>query len=223
MPVKLLIFDLDGTLIDSARDITEALNHAMGPGIEPVSVEQTKTMIGEGVMKLLTKLLEQRHVTTERPVLMKVFLDYYSSHLDVHTAPYPEVKETLQKLSVYKKAVVSNKLHRLILKTLESLGLAHYFDLVAGGDTSPERKPSPKAILPVLERFEVKPEETVLIGDSIYDIEAGRAAGVKTVAVTYGYGGNGFDRNADYRIDRMGKLVDVLRELNERTPESHNL
>lgn len=220
MAIRLLIFDLDGTLIDSAQDITMALNHAMGPDVEPVTTEQTKAMIGEGAMKLLAKLLEQRRVTTDRPVLMKNFLDYYSSHLDIYTEPYPEVKETLEKLGSYKKAVVSNKLHKLSVKTLEAFGLLRHFDFVAGGDTSPERKPSPRAILPVLDRFEVKPEETILIGDSIYDVEAGRAAGVKTVAVTYGYGGAGFARNADYQIDVMGKLVGIVRDLDNGRPES---
>ncbi len=219
MAIRLLIFDLDGTLVDSARDITEALNHAMGPDVEPVTTEQTKTMIGEGAIKLLNKLLEQRRVKTDRPVLMKDFLDYYSSHLDVYTEPYPEVRETLDQLGGYKKALVSNKLYRLSVKTLESFDLLRHFEFIAGGDTSPERKPSPRAILPVLDRFEAKPEETILIGDSIYDVEAGRAAGVRTVAVTYGYGSIGFERTADYRIDAMGKLVEIVRELDNGRPE----
>lgn len=219
MAIRLLIFDLDGTLIDSARDITEALNSAMGPGVEPVSVKQTKMMIGEGVMKLLVKLLDQRHVTTDRRVLMERFLAYYSSHLDVYTAPYEGVEETLTQLDTYKKAVVSNKLERLTLKTLDSLGLLHHFDYVVGGDTSPERKPSPKAILPVLERFGVKPEESVLVGDSIYDVQAGVAAGTRTVAVMYGYGSPGFAKQADYRITRFGDLLQVLQDLNNGKPQ----
>jgi phosphoglycolate phosphatase len=219
MAIRLLIFDLDGTLVDSVRDICEALNYAIGPSPEPVSLEETKAMIGEGVTTLLAKLLMQRHVTTERTVLLRSFLDYYSSHLNIHTAPYPGVRETLDSLSGYKKAVVSNKLQRLSVRVLELFNLIDYFDYVMGGDMTPERKPSPKAILPVLEQFKVKPAEALLIGDSIYDVEAGYSAGVKTVAAMYGYGGQGFAERADYRINDFGDILKIVRELNDGNPE----
>ena len=93
---------------------------------------------------------------------------------------------------------------------LEALDLMKYFDCVMGGDTLPEKKPSPVPIFNVLSRFNMRPEEALLIGDSIYDIEAGRAAGVKTVAALYGYGDPGFWKGADYRIESIEGLIGIL-------------
>jgi len=104
MPIKLLIFDLDGTLIDTGRDITNALNYALSSqGIKSLSVEDTIRMIGEGIIRLIEKILGHNRFE-ERDAVIKKFLDYYSEHLTEYSTVYPYVRETLKQLDGYKKA-----------------------------------------------------------------------------------------------------------------------
>ena len=113
MPVKLLIFDLDGTLIDTSRDITNALNYALSSqGFKSLSVEDTIKMIGEGITRLIEKTLGHDRLH-ERDAVIKKFLDYYSEHLTDYSTVYPYVRETLAQLDGYKKAVISNKRENL--------------------------------------------------------------------------------------------------------------
>jgi phosphoglycolate phosphatase len=100
-------------------------------------------------------------------------------------------------------------------KTLDALDLLKHFELVAGGDSSSERKPSPVPILRVLSLLDVAPHEALMVGDSVYDIAAGRAADLKTVAVTYGYGAAGFSDGSNFIIDRFSRLLEVIRNLDE--------
>jgi phosphoglycolate phosphatase len=217
MAVSLIIFDLDGTLIDSAGDISTALNYAIRPyGLPAVTLEETKAYIGEGVTIMIEKLLALKGtISLNKKTLTKRFLEYYSSHLVANTAPYPEVRETLERLSPCRKAVISNKLTGLAEKTLDALDLLKHFELVAGGDSSSERKPSPVPILRVLSLLDVAPHEALMVGDSVYDIAAGRAADLKTVAVTYGYGAAGFSDGSNFIIDRFSRLLEVIRNLDE--------
>jgi phosphoglycolate phosphatase len=218
--IKLLIFDLDGTLVDSSEDISNALNHAIGPyGIPAVSVAETITLVGEGLTRLIEKVIEQKAPGLELSVLVDRFLGYYSDHLADHTRPYPGTESVLQELVEYKKAVVSNKIESLSVKVLEATKLIGYFDYVAGGDTVSEKKPSPVPILDVLSRFDAGPDEALLIGDSIYDIEAGRNASVRTVAARYGYGTPSSLSRADYHIARIEELPEAVRRAKERTGE----
>ena len=109
MKIKLIIFDLDGTLVDSSVDLTNALNYAIGPyGLEKLTVTKTISLVGEGVTSLIGKLLGQA-ATDLKDVVLNRFLDYYGEHLTDFTVPYPGVRETLEKLGNYRKAVISNK------------------------------------------------------------------------------------------------------------------
>ena len=112
MKIKLIIFDLDGTLVNSSVDITNALNYAIGPyGLEKLTVARTISLVGEGVTSLIGKLLGQSAADRKNVVLNR-FLDYYSEHLTDFTVPYPGVRETLEMLGDYRKAVISNKRDR---------------------------------------------------------------------------------------------------------------
>lgn len=214
MPVKLVIFDLDGTLIDSSIDITNAINYAIEPyDVRPVTVQETISLVGEGITRLIEKLIEREGINADKNVLIERFLEHYSAHPVDKTTVYPEVRETLESLKDYKKAVISNKREALSTMILNELGLLKYFDLVVGSDTTPDKKPSPIPILHVLSRLNVKSEEAVIIGDSNFDIEAGKAAGIKTIAVTYGYRPRELLKGADYLIDKMSELVNILRLL----------
>ena len=207
------MFDLDGTLVDTAQDITNALNFAIEPNdIKILTVEDTIKLIGEGISRLVEKILsvENMHLKSE---IMNRFLEYYSEHLIEHSKEYPHVKETLENLTTIKKAVISNKREDLSKRLLEELGLSEYFDLIIGSDTTGERKPSPVPVLYVINKLGLSGDESIIVGDSNYDIEAGKKAGVKTVAVTYGYRPRESLREADYIIDDIRELIPLLNEI----------
>ncbi|MCL0075240.1 HAD-IA family hydrolase, partial [Thermodesulfovibrionales bacterium] len=128
-----------------------------------------------------------------------------------NTTVYPYVRETLEELKGHKKAVLSNKREALARKTLDGLGLLKYFDLIVGSDTTKERKPSPVPIFYALSRMNASPDKTVIIGDSSFDIEAGKAADIKTIAVTYGYRSLNSLKGADFTINKMSELAGILR------------
>ncbi len=211
--IKLLIFDLDGTLVDSLRDITDAINHAIAPlGYEPLRPEDARRFVGRGVTKLIEQVLTQEHRGRAQEVLDR-FLGYYSENLLRHTRAYPGVRETLEALGRYKKAVLSNKRQALSERILEGLGLRGYFQYVIGSDTLKEKKPSPAGILYLLEKEALRPEEAMIIGDSELDIQAGRAAGVVTAAVTYGYRDPELLKDADYLINgSLRTLIGLLED-----------
>jgi len=210
MQIKLIIFDLDGTLVDTSGDITNALNYALKPyGLRDLTVEDTIKMVGEGITRLIEKLLENERIQM-RDTVIKRFLDYYSEHLVDFSTLYPYVRETLEKLNDYKKAVISNKREYLSTRLLDKLDLLKYFDLVVGSDTTSERKPSAIPVIYVFTKLGVNPDESIIVGDSNYDIEAGKKAGLKTVAVTYGYRERQYLIDADYIIDSMKDLLTLL-------------
>ncbi len=210
MQIKLIIFDLDGTLVDTSGDITNALNYALKPyGLRDLTVEDTIKMVGEGITRLIEKLLENERIQM-RDTVIKRFLDYYSEHLVDFSTLYPHVRETLEKLNDYKKAVISNKREYLSTRLLDKLDMLKHFDLVVGSDTTSERKPSAIPVIYVFTKLGVNPDESIIVGDSNYDIEAGKKAGLKTVAVTYGYRERQYLIDADYIIDSMKDLLTLL-------------
>lgn len=213
MKIRLIIFDLDGTLADTSIDITNALNYAVEPyNFKKLTVEKTISMVGGGLTKLVEKLLGDDMAALKAEVLRR-FLEYYSEHLTVFTVPYPGVAEVLKELGSFKKAVISNKRENLSRRLLEDLELSRYFDIILGSDSFDEKKPSPKPILHVLETLLVRAAEAVIVGDSTYDIEAGKAAGILTIAATYGFRDRSFLTEADYMIDSFGEIKARLEEI----------
>ena len=228
MSIKLIIFDLDGTLIDSSVDITNALNYALEPyAVQPLTVDDTIKMVGEGITRLIEKIVDSRgngvlrravaefrqnpqRLQDIRTEVKDRFLEYYSQHILDYTREYPGVRETLDQLGMYKKAVISNKMESLSRRVLDGLGLLRHFDMVVGSDTTPEKKPSPLPIRKVLSDLQVHPDSAMIVGDSNYDIDAGKAAGIATVAVTYGYRPREVIAHADFIIDRITDLVPLL-------------
>ena len=210
-----MIFDLDGTLIESSIDITHAVNYAVEPyGVVPLTVPEVISLVGEGISRLMEKIVAKDAIEANPDVLIERFLDHYSAHLTDNTTLYPGVREVVSQLGAYRKAVISNKRESLSVRILEQLGLAEHMDMVVGSDTLKERKPSPLPVYHVLSAFGISPEEAVIVGDSNYDIEAGKSAGIKTVAVTYGYRPLDLLRGADFIIDSMTGLPGVLKMLN---------
>jgi phosphoglycolate phosphatase len=191
MLLKAVLCDLDGTLVDSAEDIRAALNALLAEaGREPVGPDEIKTMIGDGVGKLIERALAARGGDPgEAPRLVPRFLALYEPSAARSTRPYPGVRETLQALRSrgLRIAVVTNKPEAATQEILASLDLASLVEVVVGGDTAPERKPHPAPVLLALDRLGVAPTEAVMVGDNHHDVSAARAAGVRAIAVTYGY------------------------------------
>jgi len=217
MAFKLIIFDLDGTLADSSIDIANAINYALEVYHVPViTVPQTISLIGEGITRLFDKIIQSNNLTADRSVLISRFLEHYSAHIVDNTTIYPGVRETLEALDGYSKAVISNKREDLSTSALVLLGIREYFDLIVGSDTTSERKPSPVPIHYVLSRLDIKPDDAVIVGDSNLDIEAGKAAGTATIAVTYGYRPLNMLGGADHIVDSMPEILKIIEESNRR-------
>ena len=210
MATKLILFDLDGTLVDTVKDITNALNYALDAhGLKTLSVEKVKNLVGEGINRLIEKVLGKERMHLKDAVVAR-FLDHYSEHLADNSTVYPYVRETLEKLTFYRKAVISNKREYLSTELLKKLDILKYFDLIIGSDTTSERKPSPMPVIYALSKFNAEPSEAVMVGDSSYDIEAGRRAGIMTIAVAYGYGERRYLLDADAVVDNFRDLCAFL-------------
>lgn len=190
--LQLLLFDLDGTLIDSGPDIAAAVNRLLAyHDLRPLPEAEIITYVGRGVRLLLSQVFavtgSPKDTTIEE--LYKEFVAFYQTELTLRTRPYPGVLPTLERLSSegYTLGICTNKPVFLAKPILEHLGLAPFFRCLVGGDTLPVRKPDPAPVLYAIQSLHSSPEQTLLIGDSTYDILAGKAAGVWTCAVTYGY------------------------------------
>ncbi len=190
---KAVLFDLDGTLIDSAPDLAASLNHALSSlGLPTYDLQTIRGWIGGGATLLLQRgLTGQKETSGVDPKLFEkakeLFFAHYRANLCNQTKAYPYAKEILEYLRPrYALALVTNKPYAFVPPILRKLGLEH-FDLVLGGDSLEEKKPSPKPLLHVCERFEITPKEALMVGDSINDYLAAKAAGMDMVLVEHGY------------------------------------
>ena len=186
----IVVFDLDGTLVDSKKDIADSLNWTLQSlGYDPIPVKTIETFVGNGIMPLIKRSVEAAgHPEGEEEALDLFRKRYWDRLLDT-TAPFEGVISTIEKLTGgYKMAVVSNKMESYTRKILEGLDMDKYFGgLVYGGDTLPVKKPDPAALLQIAEKLGSTPDRMVFVGDSAVDIMTGKNAGTPTVAVTYGY------------------------------------
>lgn len=216
MAIKLIIFDLDGTLINSIEDITNALNYAFGLcGIDDLTTTEVTALVGEGPSKLVRDVLTERNLLSDAETLVTRFLDYYESHPTDKTVLYPGTREMLETLKDLKMAIVTNKTEELSRKILKKFELDKYFAMVVAVDTMAERKPSPVPVIHVLSAFNVAAENAIIVGDSAIDIQTGKASFVRSVAVTHGYGKDGFQKEADFVINSLGELIDIVKSENE--------
>jgi phosphoglycolate phosphatase len=191
MPPSLVVFDLDGTLIDSAADLAAAINAMLRDlGCVPLSVPEVRSMIGDGVAMLVTRALAARHCERADPAeAARIFMRYYEADATSLTTAFPGAADALQALraAAIPLAVCTNKPARITAAILGSLGLAKYFARVIGGDSLPFRKPDPRVLLALVEAFGAGPEGTLLVGDSEVDAATARAAGVPFVLMKHGY------------------------------------
>jgi phosphoglycolate phosphatase len=185
------LFDLDGTLVDTAPDINLALNHALASnGFDPVDEALTRHWVGHGARALVREAItDQQLPETLEEQLVEVFINHYEQHIADASLPYPGVVETLERLSAEgaKLAVVTNKMTRLSVPLLHALELHDFFAAVVCGDTADRPKPAADPALRACEMLSVRPEEALFVGDSETDVSCARAAGCPVVVVRDGY------------------------------------
>ena len=210
--VRLLVFDLDGTLVDSKQDLALSVNAMRTEmGLAPLPLDLITSYVGHGVTLLVRRSLGT-HATSENVEKgLAFFLDYYRDHMLDHTAPYPGVAEALEKLSDQKMAVLTNKPVNFSREMLTRLGLASYFAYIYGGNSFPQKKPDPIGLHKLMEDLLISARETLMVGDSDTDVLTGRNAGVWTCGVTYGYGAQTLQKvSPDLVIDDMRELPPLL-------------
>ena len=214
--VRALIFDLDGTLIDSKRDLILSVNAMLREmGREELHEDAISGYIGHGAPQLVARALGNGVTEGDRERALKFFLGYYEDHKMDSTRAYEGVQQALEELSSFPKAVLTNKPVRISKRKLEALGLAKYFRLVYGGNSFETKKPNPLGALTILRELGAVPAESAIVGDSEVDVQTARNAGTVAAAVNYGFGVH--DRAlypADIYLDRLTDLIPLLRSHN---------
>ena len=185
---SLIIYDFDGTLVDTLFDIADSVNLSLVDlGLPQLPRKTIRKYIGKGVERLMTQALEGS-CFTDIPRAVALFKKHYSENLVKHTDFYPYAREILEHFRNKKQAICSNKPEIFVRKILESLDGLQHFQAIIGGDSVKTKKPHPEGLDLILKKLKVSPDETVLIGDSPVDIETGKRAGVYTCVVNYGLG-----------------------------------
>jgi phosphoglycolate phosphatase len=208
--MDLLIFDLDGTLIDSKQDIVNSVNVARGRmGLLPLDAATVASYVGNGAPVLMRKAMGQGATEESIAESLRHFLEYYHENPLVYTTLYPGVREALDELLASGKrlAVLTNKPESISHQIVEGLGLSDHFFRVYGGDSFAERKPHPIAIQKLMEESGIEASGTVMVGDSSVDVQTARNAGVTACGVTYGFSPESLAQEPpDFLINDMREL-----------------
>ncbi|GMN12676.1 HAD hydrolase-like protein [Altererythrobacter sp. MTPC7] len=220
-PFAAIGFDLDGTLLDTFRDLGAAVNHALeAGGFAPVPVDSSKDLIGGGAKIMLKRAVDRQGgmADDEFHALYKQMLAYYAENNAVHSRPYPGVLETLDTLAAkgVTMAVVTNKFEAFARSVLTQLGMADRFVAIIGGDTMGKgnAKPKPDPVIEARRACCASDARFAFVGDSTYDVNAAKAAGVPVVAAAYGYCDKPpAELGADAVIERFEDLLPALEAL----------
>ena len=222
MKKELLLFDLDGTLIDSSADLAESINFMLKKlQKDTYSKAEIDTWVGNGAQTLVKRALSgskdiDTSIFTQEffQKALLIFLDHYKENVCVHTSLYPQVYETLKKLYElnYMLVIITNKPYEFVAPILEKLNIFNFFRMYLGGDSLEFKKPHPQPLLHVCEKFHMVLDNVVMIGDSKNDILAAKSAGIQSVAVSYGYNyGEDISKyNPDYIIENFGEIISIL-------------
>ncbi|MFP4147566.1 MAG: phosphoglycolate phosphatase [Halorhodospira sp.] len=212
---RAILFDLDGTLVDSAPDLTVAVNQVLAERDQPpVSEEQIRDWTGNGVRRLVARALtgeiDGAPPEVELEAAVERFLTCYGEAVYVHSHPYPGVLDGIRQLGEagMRLAVVTNKPYHLAREIVERMGLADRIDAVVGGDSTDSRKPDPEPLRFAMECLGAASATALMVGDSLTDVEAARNAGIPVVCVPYGY-----RRGVAPEVLRADALVEALTDL----------
>jgi phosphoglycolate phosphatase len=188
-----LVFDLDGTLAETAPDLVETLNQVLVEmQAAPISFLEGRTMIGHGARAMITHALESQHIVIDEAKLehlFKRFLEIYEINLCVKTHLYPQTDEVLKALQEagYRMAVCTNKIEKHSVTLLNQLGVANVFSAICGRDTFAFYKPDARHLIETIKQAGGQPKKAIMIGDSITDLDTARNAGLPSIGVTFGY------------------------------------
>jgi phosphoglycolate phosphatase len=210
--ISLIVYDFDGTLVDTLFDIADAVNLSLKAlELRTLSYEMIRKYVGKGVENLMAQSIDGTGYA-DLSSAVDQFRKHYSKNLMNHTRFYPSGREILDHFNNKKQAICSNKPEDFVIRILESLESLEPFDAIVGGDTLQSRKPDPEGLLNLLERFQCSPEQAVLVGDSPVDIETGKRAGVYTCVVSFGFGNPKeiASAGADCSIDHLSQLKDLF-------------
>jgi phosphoglycolate phosphatase len=216
--VRVLIFDLDGTLIDSKLDLANSINAMLAHmGRAPLAHETIYSLVGMGAPVLVRRALGEGATDAEANEGLGFFLSYYRTHMLDNTVTYPGVREALEALGHHRMAVLTNKPVRFSEKILEGLGIASYFRYVYGGNSFETKKPDPEGMHAILRAFEIEPRQAMLVGDSDVDVRTARNAGAWACGVSYGLGLESMRAHPpDLMLDNLAELPVYV---NGRDPE----
>lgn len=216
-PFSVVVFDLDGTLADTAPDLTAALNHALTVmGRPAVPEDSVRHMVGHGAKALLQKGLAATGTVSDALVEegFPIFIEHYTQNIAAGTRPFPGLETALDRLDAMgvKLAVCTNKMESLSRQLIDALGWRDRFAALVGGDTLPVRKPDPAPLFEAINRS--GGGRAAFVGDSITDTQTGINANIPTVAVTFGFSDRPHDQlGASRLINHFDELVDALRAL----------
>lgn len=210
IPVDAILFDLDGTLVDSRKDLANSIRVLQRLYRHPVSsLDEVASFIGDGVVALVQRALPDIHGKTLYAAV-DAFKRHYRHHCLEHTKPYPGVKAVLRHFQQKPLAVVTNKPYRVSARILDGLGLSGYFSVLIGGDSLPRKKPHPEPLLNALRTLGLKPSRRILmVGDGPNDVLSGRAARILTCAIRSNIADYQITLNSrpDYRVTRITELM----------------
>lgn len=218
-PISLIIFDLDGTLVDTLEDITASVNFTLSRlGRPPLPLDTVRQYVGDGIEMLMGRALGGRTELLDDAV--GVYKVHHSRNLVVRSRLYPGVREMLEHFQAVPKAVISNKTLEFVQPLLAGLGIAGSFRVVLGADAGMPLKPAPDSLLHIMQALGASRERTVMVGDGTTDMRAGKAAGVITCAVTYGFRPEEELRKAgpDHVIHALPELKDLFSAEGKRRP-----
>jgi phosphoglycolate phosphatase len=218
--VRALIFDLDGTLIDSKLDLALSVNATLEKlGRNPLPHEQIFSYVGQGAPALIARAMGSDASEEDCRIGLEFFIKYYSAHKLDNTVLYPGVRETLDALKGMPMAVYTNKPVRVSRNIIQELGVGDHFRFVYGGNSFERKKPDPMGVDSILREFGAAPAQAMIVGDSEVDVQTARNSGTWVCGVTYGFGSHHFEEYPpDVLVDNLTELLPHISQAPVRGP-----